>query len=202
MKKDIRERQDVIFQASLSISLILTIIAFLTVKQFALKGYLPTGAKETILENIEEQVDVLKEPPPPPKPILPVEITVSEEGEEEEREISPTTVFNEIQETPVLPETKVYESYEVEETPEVVQKVDPIYPEIARQLKLEGWVYVRVIVGPDGRVRYAEIVKSAHEVFNQPVLEAVRKWIFKPGKQLGQPVTVRVIIPYLFRLEK
>lgn len=202
MKKDIREKQDVIFQASLSIALILTIIAFLTIKQFALKAYLPKNVEETILENIEEQVEVLKEPPPPPKPVLPVEITVAEEGEEEEVEIAPTTEFNEVQETPVLPEMKVYESYEVEEPPEVIKKVDPIYPEIARQLKLEGWVYVRVIVGPDGRVKHAEILKSAHEVFNQPILEAVRKWRFKPGKQLGQPVTVRVVIPYHFILEK
>jgi protein TonB len=201
MKKDIREKQDVIFQASLSIALILTIVAFLTIKQFALKAYLPKNVEETILENIEEQVDVLKEPPPPPKPVLPVEITVSE-GEEEEVEIAPTTEFNEVQETPVLPEMKVYESYEVEEVPQPVKKVPPVYPEIARQLKLEGLVYVRLIVGPDGRVKHAEILKSAHEVFNQPVLEAVRKWIFKPGKQLGQPVTVRVVVPYRFKLEK
>jgi len=200
-KKDIRERQDVIFQASLSISLIITIISFLTIKQFSIKPYLPKGVKETILENLPEEIEILKEPPPPPKPVLPVEVKVGEE-EEEEVEIAPTTTFTELQEVPVLPEIRVYEAYEVEEPPVLIKKVDPVYPEIARQLKIEGMVVVRMIVGPDGRVKHAEIIKSVHEILNEPVLEAVRQWIFKPGKQLGQPVSVRIIQPYRFRLEK
>jgi protein TonB len=200
-KKDIRERQDVIFQASLSISLIITIISFLTIKEFSIKPYLPKSAKETVLENLPEEVEILKEPPPPPKPVLPVEVSVGE-GEEEEVEIAPTTTFTETQEAPVLPEMKVYEQYEVEEPPVLIKKVDPIYPDIARQLKIEGMVVVRMIVGPDGRVKHAEIIKSAHEILNEPVLEAVRQWVFKPGKQLGQPVSVRIVQPYRFRLEK
>lgn len=200
-KKDIRERQDVIFQVSLSISLIITIIAFLTVKQFSIKPYLPKESKETILEQVPEEIIKVEEPPPPPKPILPVEVSV-EEGEEEEIEIAPTTTFRETQELPILPEMRVYEQYEVEEPPVLIKKVDPVYPEIARQLKIEGMVVVRMIVGPDGRVKHAEILKSAHEILNEPVLEAVRQWIFKPGKQMGQPVSVRIIQPYRFRLEK
>ncbi len=200
-KKDIRERQDVIFQASLSISLIITIIAFLTVKQFSIKPYLPKESKETILEQVPEEVIKVEEPPPPPKPVLPVEVSV-EEGKEEEVEIAPTTTFMETRELPVLPEMRVYEQYEVEEPPVLIKKVDPVYPEIARQLKIEGMVVVRMIVGPDGRVKHAEIIKSVHEILNEPVLEAVRQWIFKPGKQMGQPVSVRIIQPYRFRLEK
>lgn len=200
-KKDIRERQDVIFQVSLSISLIITIIAFLTIKQFSIKPYLPKESKETILEQVPEEIIKVEEPPPPPKPILPVEVSV-EEGQEEEIEIAPTTTFTETRELPVLPEMRVYEQYEVEEPPVLIKKVDPVYPEIARQLKIEGMVYVRIIVGPDGKVKHAEIVKSVHEILNEPVLEAVRQWIFKPGKQMGQPVSVRIIQPYRFRLEK
>ncbi len=200
-KKDIRERQDVIFQVSLSISLIITIIAFLTIKQFSIKPYLPKESKETILEQVPEEIIKVEEPPPPPKPILPVEVSV-EEGEEEEAEIAPTTTFTEVRDLPVLPEMKVYEQYEVEEPPVLIKKVDPVYPEIARQLKIEGMVYVRMIVGPDGKVKHAEIIKSAHEILNEPVLEAVRQWIFRPGKQMGQPVTVRIIQPYRFKLEK
>ncbi|MEO0263266.1 MAG: TonB family protein [candidate division WOR-3 bacterium] len=200
-KKDIRERQDVIFQVSLSISLIITIISFLTIKQFSIKPYLPKETKETILEQVPEEIIKIEEPPPPPKPILPVEVSAGE-GEEEEVEIAPTTTFVETQELPVLPETKVYEQYEVEEPPVLIKKVDPVYPEIARQLKIEGMVVVRMIVGPDGKVKHAEIIKSVHEILNEPVLEAVRQWIFRPGKQMGQPVSVRIVQPYRFRLEK
>jgi len=200
-KKDIRERQDVIFQVSLSISLIITIISFLTIKQFSIKPYLPKEAKETILEQVPEEIIKIEEPPPPPKPILPVEVSTGE-GEEEEVEIAPTTTFVETQELPVLPEMKVYEQYEVEEPPVLIKKVDPVYPEIARQLKIEGMVVVRMIVGPDGKVKHAEIIKSVHEILNEPVLEAVRQWIFRPGKQMGQPVSVRIVQPYRFRLEK
>lgn len=76
----------------------------------------------------------------------------------------------------------------------------PPYPEIARRIMLEGAAWVKVYVDQEGVVRKAIILKSDAEIFNEPALEAARKWTFRPALMNNRPVGVWVAIPFRFRL--
>lgn len=62
----------------------------------------------------------------------------------------------------------------------VKTKVTPEYPEIARQLHLEGKVKVQVTISPDGRVTDTKVI-GGHPVLAQAAIEALKKWRFEPA---------------------
>ena len=62
----------------------------------------------------------------------------------------------------------------------VVEQVAPVYPELARNLALEGVVRVDALVAPDGTVRTVEI-KAGHPVLVQAAANAVRRWRWEPA---------------------
>jgi hypothetical protein len=48
----------------------------------------------------------------------------------------------------------------VEELPEAVTKVNPVYPDLAREAGVDGLVMVQALVGKDGKVKDVRVVKS------------------------------------------
>jgi len=62
----------------------------------------------------------------------------------------------------------------------VKSKVVPEYPEIARQLHLEGKVKVQVIISADGYVTNTKVI-GGHPVLAQAAVDAVKKWRFEPA---------------------
>jgi TonB family protein len=59
-------------------------------------------------------------------------------------------------------------------------KVQPVYPELARKMKLSGTVKVEVVVAPNGTVKEAKVV-GGHPVLANAALDAVKKWRFEPA---------------------
>jgi TonB family protein len=59
-------------------------------------------------------------------------------------------------------------------------KVQPVYPELARKMNLSGTVKVEVVVAPNGSVKEAKVV-GGHPVLANAALDAVRKWRFEPA---------------------
>lgn len=88
-----------------------------------------------------------------------------------------------------------------EKAPQVVKRVDPVYPELARRSGLEGVVWVKIWVDKEGRVRDAVIQKSDSEIFNQPVLDACKQWTFTPALTSTGPVAVWVATNFVFKLD-
>ena len=87
----------------------------------------------------------------------------------------------------------------VQELPEAIEKVPPVYPESARSRGITGSVMVQAQVRRDGTVGDVCIVKSI------PALDAaaaacVKRWRFKPAKVEGNPVAVWVGVPVHFEL--
>jgi protein TonB len=66
-------------------------------------------------------------------------------------------------------------------------RVEPQYPQQARQRKLEGWVQVRFTISSAGSVKDAAVVKSSNSVFERSALQAVGKWKYQPQMQEGKP---------------
>jgi len=81
-------------------------------------------------------------------------------------------------------------------TGEVVSRVQPIYPSIAKQINASGEVLVSVIINENGRVIDAKAIKG-HPVLRAAAEEAARKWVFKPtlldGKPVKQPGTLTFV---------
>jgi protein TonB len=77
------------------------------------------------------------------------------------------------------------------------------YPPRALQADIEGVVYVSFVVGTDGSVSDAKILKGIGFGCDEEALRVVNsmpKWI--PGKQSGRPVRVRVSISVKFRISQ
>jgi len=65
----------------------------------------------------------------------------------------------------------------------------PDYPSNLRRLEREGSVTVRALVGPDGRVRDVQMVRTDDAAFWEATRRhALRKWRFKAATRDGQPV--------------
>ena len=52
-----------------------------------------------------------------------------------------------------------------------------------------------VVVNEEGKVLSATLVKSVHERYDEPLLEAAKSWTFKPALRSGVPVRYRHVMP-------
>lgn len=77
------------------------------------------------------------------------------------------------------------------------------YPTDAQDQKIEGRVVAQFIVGADGDIREASIVKGISPSCDAEVIRIIKampKW--KPGKQDGKNVSVYFNLPVHFKLPK
>ena len=91
----------------------------------------------------------------------------------------------------------------VDEPPAPVTQIKPDYPALARDAGIEGLVAVDVLVGRDGRVIRAELVREHSIVgLDAAALEASRRWVFSPAIDHGRPVACWYRIPFRFVLHE
>ena len=77
----------------------------------------------------------------------------------------------------------------------------PNYPKIAKRHGYEGLVVLNVFVLESGNVGKIEIRKSSgYGVLDNSALDAVRKWVFIPGKKNGRAMSSWVVVPIRFDL--
>ncbi|MCE5248812.1 TonB family protein [bacterium] len=94
-------------------------------------------------------------------------------------------------------EEEVYELHLVQEPPVQTEVVKPEYPKAALEAKIHGTVFVRALIGTDGTVEKAEIVKGP-DALQDAALKAVLQWKFKPAKMNDKAVRCWVSIPVRF----
>jgi TonB family protein len=82
----------------------------------------------------------------------------------------------------------------------LLQSVAAIYPDLARQARIQGVVKVQVVVGADGRVLNVKLL-SGHPLLAPAALEAVKQYVYSPTFVNGQPVQVTTEVDVLFQLE-
>ena len=76
-----------------------------------------------------------------------------------------------------------------------------VYPESCKEQKIQGRVMVTFVVAKDGSVTETEVVKSVNPEIDAEALRVVNsmpKW--KPGKQNGKEVRVKMTVPVIFKL--
>jgi protein TonB len=87
-------------------------------------------------------------------------------------------------------------------SPFLIKEVKPGYTSEAMRAKIQGVVLLEAVVNPDGTVGNVQITRSLDPTFglDQEAIKTVKKWVFAPGKRLGQPVPVLVEIEMTFTL--
>jgi protein TonB len=81
----------------------------------------------------------------------------------------------------------------------LASRVQPDYPALARQLKIEGTVELEVLVTETGEVAKVGIV-SGNPVLTAPAAQAVKRWKFKPFMEDGKAIQVLAPISLNFKL--
>ncbi len=83
----------------------------------------------------------------------------------------------------------------------IVNRVQPVYPPLARQTRISGTVRLHAIIGKDGTIQSLEVM-SGHPLLQQAALDAVRQWRYQPTLLNGEPVDVDTTIDVIFSLNQ
>jgi periplasmic protein TonB len=81
----------------------------------------------------------------------------------------------------------------------LVNRVQPLYPPLARQTRISGTVKLHAIIGKNGQVEQLQVI-SGHPLLVQSALDAVRQWRYQPTLLNGEPVEVDTEIDVIFSL--
>jgi periplasmic protein TonB len=83
----------------------------------------------------------------------------------------------------------------------IVNRVQPIYPPLARQTRISGTVRLHAIISKDGTIQQLEVI-TGHPLLQQAALDAVRQWRYQPTLLNGEPVEVDTTIDVIFSLNQ
>lgn len=86
--------------------------------------------------------------------------------------------------------------------PRVIRRVEPVYPDEAREAGISGVVILEVIIDKTGRLRSVEVLKGLRSGIDQAAVNAVKQWTFEPATLNGEPVDVFFNLSLNFRLDK
>jgi len=83
--------------------------------------------------------------------------------------------------------------------PAKVKNVDPVYPDLAKQARVQGVVIVECTISPSGRVTDVRVLRSI-PLLDQAAVDAVRQWTYTPTLLNGVPVPVIMTVTVTFNL--
>jgi periplasmic protein TonB len=83
----------------------------------------------------------------------------------------------------------------------LLKKVIPVYPPLARQARVAGTVELVGIIAKDGTIQQLQVV-SGHPLLVKAALDAVRQWVYRPTLLNGQAVEVIAPISVIFTLSQ
>ena len=69
----------------------------------------------------------------------------------------------------------------------LVNRVAPVYPDLARRTNLSGAVKLVLVVAPDGTVKSAEVI-GGNPVLVKASVDAVRRWRYESGPEQTREV--------------
>ena len=89
---------------------------------------------------------------------------------------------------------------ELLQSPKKIVDMRPVYPDVARQARIEGTVILEAVLDRNGRVDQVRVVKSV-PLLDPAALDAVRQWRYTPSVLNGQPVAVLMTVTIRFTLQ-
>jgi protein TonB len=71
----------------------------------------------------------------------------------------------------------------------LIRKVQPNYPQLAKQARIQGQVVLQAEISKDGTIQNLQLI-SGHPMLAPAAIEAVKQWRYKPYLLNGEPVAV------------
>jgi periplasmic protein TonB len=81
----------------------------------------------------------------------------------------------------------------------LIRKIQPAYPPLARQARIQGNVLLQAEISKDGSIENLRLI-SGHPMLAPAAIEAVKQWKYKPYILNGEPVEVDTQITVIFSL--
>jgi TonB family protein len=82
---------------------------------------------------------------------------------------------------------------------QVISRVDPSYPMLAKQMKVQGAVILEALISKNGSIQDIQVL-SGPAILSEAAREAVKQWHFKPYYQSGRPVETEARITVNFTI--
>ena len=219
-KYDLVRYRTLFFNVGLVVSLLMVIGAF-EYRFYDKTDLMANGGSMSIEFEDVIEVPPTEQPPPPAPKLQEIRIIEVQNVEDIEEDIEINLDIEMTEETVIEERIEVeMDDLEEEETDEIFviveQKPMPkggmrafyefvsdelSYPRQARELKIEGKVFIQFVIEKNGTITDIQVVKG---IGGGCDLEAIRvvdlapAWT--PGKQRGQPVRVRMVLPITFKL--
>lgn len=206
---DLKAKYRIYLKVGLILSLALIIAAFKFSPQAEKKVIISDSPQDIIkVEDVINTVQNLEKPPPLQPPVY---ITLSNDLPDDpilpDISIDENDIIDKINELPdrhiIIEDEPFYEWADTLPEPigglKTLQK-KVVYTEIARLAGIEGQVLIEAWIDKEGNVSNAFIVRDIGGGLGDSALDAVLSTKFRPGKQRGIPVNVKVKIPIKFAL--
>jgi len=81
----------------------------------------------------------------------------------------------------------------------LIRKVNPAYPPLARQARIQGSVLLQAEISKSGDIQNLRLI-SGHPMLAPAAIEAVKQWKYKPYLLNGEPVEVETQVQVNFTL--
>jgi TonB family protein len=82
--------------------------------------------------------------------------------------------------------------------PAPIDQIRPVYPSDLKNAGVSGHVIVDFIVDDQGNVLNASASGATRPEFENPAVQAVSQWVFRPGAKNGFGVSMHVQVPIVF----
>jgi protein TonB len=212
-KADLKQRYPLFVEIGMVLTLALLIVAFRL--DMSANDDFQVSLEEQEVVQMEEiqQTTQIEKPPPPPRPPVPVEVPDDEVLDDVELDLDVSLDLDEMVDLPPPPppaEDKEEEEPEifviVEQSPELIGGLPALqskirYPEIAKKAGVEGRVYLQFVVDEQGNVHDPIVTRGIGAGCDEEAIRAIMEAKFKPGKQRGKAVKVKMSLPITFKLK-
>jgi protein TonB len=81
----------------------------------------------------------------------------------------------------------------------LIYRVQPQYPALARQARVQGVVVLRAVISRDGRIENLQVI-SGHPLLVKSAVDAVQQWRYRPYYLNNEPVEVETQVTVNFTL--
>jgi protein TonB len=83
--------------------------------------------------------------------------------------------------------------------PKKLKNVPPVYPDIAKQARVQGVVILECTISPQGKVTDVKVLRGI-PLLDQAATDAVKQWVYTPTLLNGVPVPVIMTVTVNFKL--
>ncbi len=219
LKADLERKRTYLFQIGMILSLVFVLTAFEYKSYEKTSIDLPKGAGLQLVDEIIP-VTIQKEKPLPPVPKVNLVIEVIDNSEKADEGIDIDAFADDKTSVPdYIPEIEDEPEFLPDDIPMAIPEVMPEfpgglsalyeflkdnvnYPDFAKQVGIQGTVYLCFVIEKDGFISNVEILRGIGGRCDEEAVRVVKSMPpWKPGRQMGRPVRVAYKLPIKFTLK-